>query len=360
MRAWLAALLTSALGCGAPQLKLKPTAPSLPSPHWVRAAAVEVGQLRAPQLSWAAAQTLVLAQPDQVVVVDTRHKLVIRQQELDHLPDGSPTWSLDARGRWLLLYGTQALTLWDVLSWSPLASVPCLATRCERGALLSERSPVVELQWPSQQTQAREWAALDPQTGALQWRVGRAPVYVSELGAQGQLFVAQEDEVVSLDATASERTLWRARARRLFISEDELAWLEDPTSLRVCALGGTHQCVSLNTSAPILDVRWAKGSLWVAMTTGLARWHASPARWSLAQEQQLDWAADANWRDAQLKDGALFVNDQRGTLRVCALGESTLELGSIPLSPHAGFAVEALTRVWLIEGTSLVLYQRQL
>lgn len=184
---------------------------------------------------------------------------------------------------------------------------------------------------------------------------------MSALGDDGQLFVAQEDEVVSLDATASDRLLWRAQARQLFISEDELAWLESPTSIRVCALRAADRCASLNTSAPILDVRWAKGSLWVAMTSGLARWRASPqgpARWTLAQEQQLDWAADANWREAKLKDGALFVDDQRGALRVCALDEPTLELGAIPLSPHAGFAVEALTRVWLMEGTSLVLYQR--
>lgn len=364
MRGSLAALiLCMGLGCGG----LKPPHPKPPAakppPQWVRAAAVQIGPMRAPALSWAAAQTLVLAEPAQVVVVDVEHKLVLRQQALDHLPDGSPTWLLDAKGRWLLLYGTQALTLWDVLSWSAVASVPCLELRCERASLLGAEHPIIELHWPSLPSRPREWAALDVQTSQLRWRVGRAEVYASALDPQGALLVALQDEIVSLGASAHEPLSWSAQARRLFISDDELAWLEGPSVVRVCSRHDTTRCAALKASAEILDMRWAHGELWIMMTTGLAKWvkprgSADASGWMLSQEYALSWAAQAAWRDAQLKDELLFVDDQRGALRVLSLAEPTLELAPLPLTANRGFAIEDKTRVWIVEEAGLALYQR--
>lgn len=319
--------------------------------------------MRAPALSWAAPQTLVLAEPAQVVVVDVAHKLVLRQQALDHLPDGSPTWLLDAKGRWLLLYGTQALTLWDVLSWSFVASVPCPAQRCERGTLLGAEHPIIELQWPSQPSRPREWSALDAQTGQLKWRVGRAEVNASALSPHGGLFVALQEEIVSLGASVHVPSSWRGQARRLFISDDELAWLEGPTSLRACSRQDTTRCATLKASAEVLDVRWAHGALWVMMKTGLAKWvkprgSTDASGWRLTQEYSLAWADEAAWRGAQLKDGLLFVDDQRGALRVLSLAALPLERASLPLTPGHSFAVEDTARIWIVEGASIALYQR--
>lgn len=319
--------------------------------------------MRAPTLSWAAPQTLVLAEPAQAVVVDVAHKLVLRQQALDHLPDGSPTWLLDAKGRWLLLYGTQALTLWDVLSWSFVASVPCPAQRCERGTLLGAEHPIIELQWPSQPSRPREWSALDAQTGQLRWRVGRAEVNASALSPQGGLFVALQDEIISLGARAHEPSSWSAQASRLFISDDELAWLEGPSAVRVCSRQDTTRCATLKSSAEVLDVRWAHGELWVMMTTGLAKWvkprgSTDAPGWRLTQEYALAWADKAAWRTAQIKDGLLLVDDQRGALRVLSLTAPPLEQASLPLIAGHSFAIEDKTRVWVIEEAGLALYQR--